>query len=41
MMVVFSRVLRELDEAFLADQRENNRRTEQTRPTVPDEEQKT
>jgi hypothetical protein len=33
MMVVFTRVLRELDEAFLSDQRENaGRRTEQTKP---------
>lgn len=34
MLLVFSRVIRELDEAFLSDQRKNmGRRTEQTKPT--------
>jgi len=36
MVPVFTRVIRELDEAFLADQRENlGRRTEQTKPGTP------
>jgi len=35
MMVVFTRILRELDEAFLGDQRNNaKRKTEQTKPKV-------